>query len=209
MPATTWPRRADQDGVRLVINAPCDVYLAGVGEPTALLRRRRRHRAGSRRMTGLSLLLILGSYLEARHRHGARTFDAGAVAFLVVAGGSLAGRRRRPVAVLCVVFGATVGYSLLGYASGPIWLALIVAYTTVILEHRRVAAAVAAVAGFGVFSCSATLSPRAAAIAHLPCRPRVWRVERRVPPAGRMAGGTGDDGASSSGFGSQCSAHLR
>ncbi len=102
--------------------------------------------------TGLAVLLVIGTDLASHHRPTGRAFDAGTVAILLVAAGSLTWRRRHPEAVLAVVFAATLGYGLLDYASGPIWVALIVAYVTAILEGRRLAAIVAACAGFGVFS---------------------------------------------------------
>jgi signal transduction histidine kinase len=42
-------------------------------------------------------------------------------------------------------------YLLLGYANGPIWLALIIAYVTAVVRGHRLAAAITAVAGFAIF----------------------------------------------------------
>ena len=50
-----------------------------------------------------------------------------------------------------MVFGAIVVYSMAGYANGPIWLALILAYVTAVLGGHRLAAAITAVAGFVIF----------------------------------------------------------
>jgi signal transduction histidine kinase len=69
----------------------------------------------------------------------------------VVAAGALAWRRRHPVPVLGVVFGAALVYFVLGYANGPLWLALIIAYFTAVVAGHRLAAAVVAVLGFGIF----------------------------------------------------------
>jgi signal transduction histidine kinase len=100
--------------------------------------------------TGLAALLVVGSFFASQGQHR-RPFDAGAVALLIVAAGALAWRRRYPVPVLGVVFGAVLVYQVLGYANGPIWLALIIAYFTAVVAGHRLAAAIAAVAGFGIF----------------------------------------------------------
>jgi signal transduction histidine kinase len=55
------------------------------------------------------------------------------------------------VAVLALVFGTTLIYFVLGYASGPIWLALIVAYYTATACGHRLAAVIAGVAGLAIF----------------------------------------------------------
>ena len=100
---------------------------------------------------GLAALLVVGTYFASQGQHHRRPFDAGAVALVVAAAGALAWRRRHPVPVLGVVFGAVLVYFVLGYANGPIWLALIVAYVTAVVGGHRLAAAVVAVAGFALF----------------------------------------------------------
>jgi signal transduction histidine kinase len=100
---------------------------------------------------GLAVFVSLGSYFASTHQHAHRPFDAGALALIVVATGSLAWRHRYPVVVLWVTFAATLGYFLIGYASGPIWLALIVAFVTTILAGHRRAAVIAVVAGITTF----------------------------------------------------------
>ena len=55
------------------------------------------------------------------------------------------------MAVLALVFGTTLIYFVLGYTSGPIWLALIVAYYTATACGHRLAAVIAAVAGLAIF----------------------------------------------------------
>jgi len=55
------------------------------------------------------------------------------------------------VAVLEVVFGAALVYFWLGYANGPIWLALIIAYVTAVFLGHRLAAGITAAAGFVIF----------------------------------------------------------
>jgi signal transduction histidine kinase len=100
---------------------------------------------------GLAVFFTVGTYGASQGQPGRHPFDAGAVALVIVAAGALAWRRREPVAVLGVVFGATLIYFVVGYANGPIWFALIIAYLTAVLAGHRLAAAVAAVIGFAVF----------------------------------------------------------
>jgi signal transduction histidine kinase len=100
---------------------------------------------------GLAVLLTAGTFFTSHQQATHRPFDAGAAALVLLAAGTLAARRRHPVAVLALVFGATLGYFALGYAPGPIWLALIVAFVTAVALGHRVAGAIIAAAGFGVF----------------------------------------------------------
>jgi signal transduction histidine kinase len=100
---------------------------------------------------GLAAFLLVGTFFASQGQLERRPFDAGAAVMLVVAAGALAWRRRRPVAVLGVVFGVVLVYQVVGYANGPIWLVLVIAdFTAVVAGHRRAAAAVA-VAGFAIF----------------------------------------------------------
>jgi signal transduction histidine kinase len=100
---------------------------------------------------GLAAFLTVGTYFASQGQPDRRPFDAGAAALVIAAAGALAWRRRHPVAVLGVVFGAALIYFVLGYANGPIWLALIVAYFSAVIAGHRLAAAVVAVIGFSVF----------------------------------------------------------
>src|SRR5215470_12018419 len=99
----------------------------------------------------LAALLSVGTYFSAWHQHGHRPVDAGAIALVIASAGALALRRRYPVAVLALVFGTTLAYFVLGYASGPIWLALIIAYYTATACGHRLAAVIVAVAGLATF----------------------------------------------------------
>ena len=112
---------------------------------------RRRFLVDAAIAAGLAVVLTVATYFASRHQPSHRPFDAGAIALVVLAAGGLAWRHRYPVAVLGTVFGATVAYFGLGYANGPIWIALVVAYFTAIVRGHRLAAAVVAVAGFGLF----------------------------------------------------------
>jgi len=99
----------------------------------------------------LAAALPVVSYFAAHHQAGHRPFDAGAIALVAASAVALALRRRYPVAVLALIFGTTLAYFVLGYANGPIWLALLIAYYTAVTGGHRLAAAVAAVAGFAIF----------------------------------------------------------
>jgi signal transduction histidine kinase len=98
--------------------------------------------------TGLAAFVTLGTYFASQDQPAHRPFDIGTIALIVVAAGALAARRRYPVAVLTVVFGATFVYFGIGYANGPIWLTLITAYVTAVFLGHRLAAAIIAAAGF-------------------------------------------------------------
>ena len=100
---------------------------------------------------GLAAFVTVGTHFAAHGQHSYRPADAGAYALAVVAAGALAWRRRYPVQVMGVVFGATLAYFALGYPAGPIWLPLIVAYFTAAVRGHRLAAAITAAAGFVVF----------------------------------------------------------
>src|SRR5690349_22218736 len=78
----------------------------------------------------------------ARHQHGipSRSLDLGGYLLLGVAAALLVWRNRYPAVVLPAVFGATLGYALLDYPRGPIYLALIVAFVHAILHGKRAVA---------------------------------------------------------------------
>jgi signal transduction histidine kinase len=113
----------------------------------------------------LAALLTVATYFVLRHQAGqvllnhlphrrgadSRPFDTGTIALVAGSAGALALRRRYPVAVLALVSGTTLTYFVLGYANGPIWLALLIAYYTAVTSGHRRAAAAAAVAGFAIF----------------------------------------------------------
>jgi signal transduction histidine kinase len=101
--------------------------------------------------TGLAAFVTLVTYVASQNQPARRPFDVGTVVLIGVAAGALVGRRRHPVAVLGVVFAAILVYFVAGYANGPIWLVLIVAYVTAVLRGHRLAAAVTAVIGFVSF----------------------------------------------------------
>ena len=100
---------------------------------------------------GLASFVVVGTYFAAHGQHAYRPVDAGAYALAVVAAGAVVWRRRYPVQVMSVVFGTTLVYFAPGYPEGPIWLPLIIAYFAAAVRGHRLAAAITASAGFGVF----------------------------------------------------------
>jgi signal transduction histidine kinase len=100
---------------------------------------------------GLAVFFTVGTYFASRNQPSRRPFDAGVAALVIVAAVALAGRRRYPVLVLGVVFAATLLYFLFGYANGPIWFVLIIAYFNAVARGHRLAAAIAALVGFALF----------------------------------------------------------
>ncbi len=100
---------------------------------------------------GVGVIQIVGTYF-ASHRQPDR-MDLDAVGFLLLALGpaSLLLRRRYPVAVLWFVLAGTLGYLLLDYPRGPIFLALIVALVTAVMSGHRLAAIASLVVGYASF----------------------------------------------------------
>ena len=99
----------------------------------------------------LAVILPLATYFAARSQVGHRPFDAGGVALVAGSAVVLVLRRRHAVAVLALVFAITLIYCVLGYADGPIWLALLIAYFTATTCGHRLAATITVVAAFGIF----------------------------------------------------------
>ena len=96
----------------------------------------------------VAALQIGGTCAASRHQTGRLAFDA--LAFILLAAGPLAllARRRAPDAVLVFVFLVTLAYSMRGYAHGPIFLALIVAFFTVVMAGHRIVALTVLGAGY-------------------------------------------------------------
>ena len=110
--------------------AYCAFMAVAQGEGSAAAVTRRNLIADITLAAGLAAFAAIGTHFAAHGQHAYRAADAGAYALAVVAAGALAWRRRYPVQVMGVVFGATLAYFALGYPAGPIWLPLIVAYYT-------------------------------------------------------------------------------
>lgn len=108
--------------------------------------------------TALALFLTAVTYSASADQPSRRPFDLGTAVLVITAAGALALRRRRPVAVMFTVFGIILAYFALGYANGPIWIALIIAYFTAVVRGHRLAAAITALAGSLSFRGSTTCS---------------------------------------------------
>jgi signal transduction histidine kinase len=102
-------------------------------------------------LAAVAVVQLAGAPLAARHQAGGRDLDTWAFLLLAAAVAMLVFRRRWPVPTLAAVFAATLGYSLLDYPGGPIWLPLIIAFGTVLLTGHRLAAYVSLAAGYGAF----------------------------------------------------------
>jgi signal transduction histidine kinase len=100
---------------------------------------------------GVAVVEIAGSAVVAGHQNPHRGFDALAVALLLTGALSLAWRCRIPRTVFGVVFATTLAYTVIGYPEGPIWLALIVAFCTTVLEGHRLVAWVSVAVGWALF----------------------------------------------------------
>jgi signal transduction histidine kinase len=94
---------------------------------------------------------ILGTYLASRHQSGRHSWDALAVALLAAGTIALFWRRRHPEAVLVVVFGTTLAYSVSNYPRGPVFAALIVAFVNAVMAGRRLLAWSSIVGGYVLF----------------------------------------------------------
>jgi signal transduction histidine kinase len=94
---------------------------------------------------------LVGTYFAGRHQADRYSFDGLGVALLVAGPAALFFRRRWPRSVLAVVFATTLAYWVIGYARGPIFLALIVAFATVIDAGYRRAAIISLIAGYFAF----------------------------------------------------------
>jgi signal transduction histidine kinase len=98
-----------------------------------------------------AVVQVGGTTLAARHQADIRTLDVWGYLLLTAGPVALIARNWRPVAVLAAVFAATLGYTLLSYPGGPIWLALIVAFFTALITGHRRAAYGSLLAGYGSF----------------------------------------------------------
>jgi signal transduction histidine kinase len=100
---------------------------------------------------GVGVVQMLGTYLASHRQTGHIDVDPAGLLLLTVGPASLTIRRRYPVAVLWLTLLSTLCYLLLDYPRGPIFLALIVAFATVVLSGHRVAAVTALAVGYVSF----------------------------------------------------------
>jgi signal transduction histidine kinase len=99
----------------------------------------------------VAAVMLVGTYFASHGQPGRRGVDAGTIALILAAASALGARHRYPVVAMEVVFGATLAYFVAGYANGPIWIALVIAYINAVAEGHRLPAAITAVAGFAIF----------------------------------------------------------
>ena len=100
---------------------------------------------------GLAFVMTFGTFGASHRQPGAHHFDAVGVLLVLLAAGVIAWRRFHPVAVLEAAFAITLVYFLLGYANGPIWLALVISYIGAVMRGHRTVAVVTATVGFFIF----------------------------------------------------------
>jgi signal transduction histidine kinase len=100
---------------------------------------------------GVAAATVVFTHFAAHRQPDRRGLDALGYGLLVAASLALFVRRRYPVAVYLLAFAATLTYSSIGYAKGPIFFALIVAFFAVIRAGRRAVAMVGLAAGYVLF----------------------------------------------------------
>jgi signal transduction histidine kinase len=117
-------------------------------------------RARARRTTlALEIALVVaaaaielgGTEAASQHQSGYGSLGAAGIALLVLGIAALPFRRRFPTEVLAATFATTLAYWSLGYPRGPVFVALVISFISVVLTGRRVAAFVTIVAGFLLF----------------------------------------------------------
>ncbi len=99
----------------------------------------------------IAFVQVVFTSLAAVHQPGRRPLDALAYTLLVAAPVALVVRRRYPAPVLAFVFGVTLAYWAIGYARGPIFFALIVAFFTAVMLGHRLFAVLCLAAGYVSF----------------------------------------------------------
>jgi signal transduction histidine kinase len=114
-----------------------------------VLRELTRGRRGDVALAVLAAVVQIGGTAPAaRHHPHARTLDVYGYLLLAAGPAALLVRRGQPVPVLMLAFATTLGYVLLGYPGGPIWIALIVAFGTALMTGHRIAAYGSLLAGY-------------------------------------------------------------
>ena len=99
----------------------------------------------------VGVIQILGTHFAGLRQPERLDLDALGILLLAAGPAALVLRRRYPVAMLGFVLATTLGYLLLDYPRGPIFLALIVAFVNAVMSGRRAAAVVSVVVGYFSF----------------------------------------------------------
>ena len=100
---------------------------------------------------GVGIVQVGVTLLASIHQPERRSIDALAVILLAAGPVALIYRRRYPVAVLLVSSTTVLAYWVIGYARGPVFLAMIVALATVVMAGRRVVAIAVLAGGYVAF----------------------------------------------------------
>jgi signal transduction histidine kinase len=100
---------------------------------------------------GVGVIQTFGTYFASHRQPDRVDLDALGFFLLTLGPASLVLRRRYPVAVLWFVLASTLGYLLLDYPRGPVFLALIVAFLMAVMSGHRLAAITGLVAGYASF----------------------------------------------------------
>jgi signal transduction histidine kinase len=111
----------------------------------------------------VGVLQVGGTYFASHHQPDRRTIDLLGFALLAVGPAALVVRRRMPVVTLAVTFVSTLAFWEIGYARGPVFLSLAVAFFTAVMAGRRIAAAISILAGFVCFTWLGSLLGRESA----------------------------------------------
>ncbi|MCI0711944.1 MAG: histidine kinase [Chloroflexi bacterium] len=96
-------------------------------------------------------IVIIGTHFAGQNQPDRRALDAVAFALLAAGVAALVFRRRYPGGVLIFVMGVTLAYALLGYPKGPIFLTMIIAFFTAVMQGRRFIAWAVLAVGFVSF----------------------------------------------------------
>jgi signal transduction histidine kinase len=99
----------------------------------------------------VAVIQVVGTNFAAHEQPERRAFDALAIILLAAGPAALVFRHRYPAMVLGFVLAITLGYFLLDYPRGPIFLSLIVAFATAVIAGRRIAAIGSLVVGYFSF----------------------------------------------------------
>jgi signal transduction histidine kinase len=100
----------------------------------------------------IALIQIVGTHFAGLRQPERMDLDAFAILLLAAGPAALFLRHRYPAAVLGFVLAITVGYFLLDYPRGPIFLSLIVAFVTAVMSGHRIAAVTSLVVGYSALS---------------------------------------------------------
>jgi signal transduction histidine kinase len=96
----------------------------------------------------VGVVQIVGTSFASLKQPERQELDALAIMLLAAGPIALVWRDRYPDVVLGVVLASTLGYFLLDYPRGPIFLSLIVAFVTAVMKGRRIAALASLVVGY-------------------------------------------------------------